>query len=816
MLKFGNKEFRNLQEQVAENMKNIDGIIKGSSVLGEFGIRVMGTVDDIEDLPTVAEYKEEHREWEYGDSIAVGTEAPYDFYILTRADEEHESDYWFNIGRFPEPGPQGPQGLTGPQGPQGVEGQRGPTGPQGETITVVFDTDTQVGGYNLGSIEVDGTVWNIPTSSPTVGPTGAQGPIGPTGAQGTPGAQGPTGATGSIGPVGPTGATGQTGPQGPTGEKGEQGLQGPTGATGETGATGPTGSQGIQGPIGPTGETGAQGPTGPQGEQGIQGIEGKVGPTGPAGEVGAEGPQGPTGATGAQGELGPTGPQGIQGLTGPTGETGAMGPTGPQGIQGLTGPTGPKGEDSTVAGPVGPTGPQGLVGPTGVTGETGPIGPTGAEGPIGPTGPAGEVPSNIYEKVSKIEISPTGVTAQNDGVLLTTSGPVSGYMNNYAVVVKGGTGSNIDNTIYTGLYDSGLFYKGFGNQVRTYSLPSAKSGTIALTSDIPTVSYPVTDVQVDGTSVLDGTVAKISSIVGPVGPTGAQGEQGPIGPTGEQGPIGPTGEQGLIGPTGPKGEDSTVAGPVGPTGAQGPIGPTGAAPSGVAMLAGGPDTTNPQIFTGVNQFNYGVYAGSYGTRLSSTKLSIQNVNKTLEIDSAYNWLKEVNGNDTYTQLIPSKSGTIALTSDIPTVPTNVSSFTNDSGYQNATEVSTAIQNALYYKNGDKFICSNYLQLSGCITTGQKQICIKLTLPKLLNNISSITVNKCNCLFRGIAGYVGGNSYINYTSTTGYSVTAIAGSENTITINIYATSAFSDSTNNTTICATFPTNGLELTFKEASN
>jgi hypothetical protein len=62
MLKFGNKEFRNLQEQVAENMKNIDGIIKGSAVLGEFGIKVMGQVDDIEDLPTVAEYKEEHRE----------------------------------------------------------------------------------------------------------------------------------------------------------------------------------------------------------------------------------------------------------------------------------------------------------------------------------------------------------------------------------------------------------------------------------------------------------------------------------------------------------------------------------------------------------------------------------------------------------------------------------------------------------------------------------------------------------------------------------------------------------------------------------
>ena len=41
-----------------------------------------------------------------------------------------------------------------------------------------------------------------------------------------------------------------------------------------------------------------------------------------------------------------------------------------------------------------------------------------------------------------------------------------------------------------------------------------------------------------------------------------------------------------------------------------------------------------------------------------------------------------NGNLTAnrTLTIPDKTGTIALTSDIPTVPTNVSAFTNDAGY----------------------------------------------------------------------------------------------------------------------------------------
>ena len=125
MLKFGNKEFRNLQEQVEENMQNIEKLKNGQAVLDEFGIKVIGEVSDIEDLPTVAEYKESTPDWEYGDTFAVGTDAPYTLYILTRANETHEADYWFDIGEFPAPGPQGPQG------PQGPEGQQGPTGPSG-------------------------------------------------------------------------------------------------------------------------------------------------------------------------------------------------------------------------------------------------------------------------------------------------------------------------------------------------------------------------------------------------------------------------------------------------------------------------------------------------------------------------------------------------------------------------------------------------------------------------------------------------------------------------------------------------------------
>lgn len=60
MLNFGNKEFRNLQEQVYKNMQDIANIEDGTMVLSEFGIKVVGEVDTLADMPTVAEYKTAH------------------------------------------------------------------------------------------------------------------------------------------------------------------------------------------------------------------------------------------------------------------------------------------------------------------------------------------------------------------------------------------------------------------------------------------------------------------------------------------------------------------------------------------------------------------------------------------------------------------------------------------------------------------------------------------------------------------------------------------------------------------------------------
>lgn len=186
MLNFGNKEFRNLQEQVLKNMKDIQDIEQGATVLADFGIKIVGQVDSVEDLPDPATY-----EGDYGDGYVVGESEPYNYYIFTRAFEGQEDPSWFDLGQFPVPGP------TGPQGPQGETG----------ATPVIIMQSPQVSTLNPGqsataSVTVGGT-----TASPTYQfnfgiPQGAQGIQGPAGAQGPQGPQGPKGDKGEKGEQG--------------------------------------------------------------------------------------------------------------------------------------------------------------------------------------------------------------------------------------------------------------------------------------------------------------------------------------------------------------------------------------------------------------------------------------------------------------------------------------------------------------------------------------------------------------------------------------------------------------------------------------
>lgn len=186
MLNFGNKEFRNLQEQVLKNMKDIQDIEQGATVLADFGIKIVGQVDSADELPDPATY-----EGEYGDGYVVGEEEPYEYYIFTRAFEGQEEPSWFNLGQFPVPGPQG---------------EVGPRGLQGETPNIAMNIGS-VSTLNPGQsasadIVKSGTLSNPVFTLSLALPQGAQGIQGPAGAQGP---QGPQGAKGDKGDKGEQG-----------------------------------------------------------------------------------------------------------------------------------------------------------------------------------------------------------------------------------------------------------------------------------------------------------------------------------------------------------------------------------------------------------------------------------------------------------------------------------------------------------------------------------------------------------------------------------------------------------------------------------
>lgn len=91
------KTSANLQKTVAYLLS----LHKNEYEWNMLGIKVVGHIDALP-IPDGT--------YNYGDAYMVGTETPYEMYVYTRADAMHSTDYWFNIGKFPQPGPQGPAG----------------------------------------------------------------------------------------------------------------------------------------------------------------------------------------------------------------------------------------------------------------------------------------------------------------------------------------------------------------------------------------------------------------------------------------------------------------------------------------------------------------------------------------------------------------------------------------------------------------------------------------------------------------------------------------------------------------------------------
>lgn len=245
MLTIGNEELRNLEEQVEKNKNDILYMLEQEGTLNQFGIKVVGQEQTADALPAPTEYT-----GDFGDAYAIGATSPYTLYIYTRANGTHPTNYWFNIGQFPVPGPAGSTGTPGATGPQGPIGPMGPPGPQGKQ-----------------------------------GPQGIQGPVGPRGPQGVQGDPGPKGDPGqSFQIVGILNSASML--PTPTEEIRSQAYLVPdTTEAGTYDLYVITGTdtlvwenaghiESVQGPQGPQGAQGPQGPAGAKGEKGDKGDPG--------------------------------------------------------------------------------------------------------------------------------------------------------------------------------------------------------------------------------------------------------------------------------------------------------------------------------------------------------------------------------------------------------------------------------------------------------------------------------------------------------------------------------------------------------------
>lgn len=129
--------------------------------------------------------------------------------------------------------------------------------------------------------------------------------------------------------------------------------------------------------------------------------------------------------------------------------------------------------------------------------------------------------------------------------------------------------------------------------------PTGAQGPATITVGTTTTGAPGTAATVTNSGTLENVVLDFTIPGGATGPTGATGVAGEIGPTGPQGiqgltgEIGPTGATGPIGATGPQGIQ-------GLTGEIGPTGPTGATPTITigTVTTGEPGTDAEATITG--------------------------------------------------------------------------------------------------------------------------------------------------------------------------------------------------------------------------
>ena len=173
MLKFGNKEFRNLEEQVEKNKEDIQNLAAGISAVMGFMPTVKGVYATADQIPEGS--------YNTGDTFLIGSSTPYAVYIYTA------NDTWQNIGQFP---------VAGPKGDKGEKGSQILYGNTDPTVAI----QANEGDYYINTTSGDWFVKGVAAWSYALSLKGEKGDRGE---QGLAGPQGPVGQTGPVGPVGP-------------------------------------------------------------------------------------------------------------------------------------------------------------------------------------------------------------------------------------------------------------------------------------------------------------------------------------------------------------------------------------------------------------------------------------------------------------------------------------------------------------------------------------------------------------------------------------------------------------------------------------
>lgn len=319
-----------------------------------------------------------------------------------------------------------------------------------------------------------------------------------------------------------------------------------------------------------------------------------------------------------------------------------------------------------AAGAQGPAGPQGPQGPAGIPGETGPQGPKGDTGPQGPVGPQG--PQGVQgEPGPQGEQGPAGQDGENSKIIIEYNDRTINLSDLYNNIING-TSVEVRVKLYDDMYD-----------VYELSYASKNDGGRITLQFSQLYAQRTDDAYVYGIQVTNASGSVVWTQTDGVNLKGEKGDTGPRGPQGETGPQGPQGIQGIQGEQGPKGD----TGETGATGPQGPKGDTGA--TGPQGEQGPTGATGPQ--------------GPAGRDGLTTSITVDGT--------------------TYTQ----SEGNITLP-NYPTVPTNISAFTNDSGYitnsvNNLTNYydKTTIDGLVDDINDDIALKANSADLASVATTG---------------------------------------------------------------------------------------------------